>query len=80
MEAPTNTVGLRIGAARTVQSRKEVRADHVLFNFAEETIPVMLTNTGDEEVMIHKDTTVGQSELVATIKFKTLVHSAKVRN
>ena len=72
MEAPTNTVGLRIRAARTAQSRKEVRANHVLFNFAGETIPVILTNTGDEEVMIHKDTTLGQSELVATDKIQNI--------
>ena len=32
---------------------KEVSADRVLFMFTEETIPVMVTNTGDEAVMIH---------------------------
>ena len=47
---------------------KEVSAEHVLFNFAEETIPVMVTNTGDEAVTIHKNTTLGQSELVAADK------------
>ena len=40
---------------------KEVNADYILFNFAEETIPEMVTNTGDEAVMIHKNTTLGQS-------------------
>ena len=50
----------------------EVSADHVLFNFAEETIPVMVTNTGDEAVMIHKDTTLGQYELVATDKIQNI--------
>ena len=43
---------------------KEVSADHVLFNFFEETIPVMVTNTGDEAVMIQRDTKLGQAELV----------------
>ena len=51
---------------------KEVNADYVLFNFAEETIPVMVTNTGDETVMIQKDTTMGQSELVATDKIQNI--------
>ena len=51
---------------------KEVSADHVLFNFSEETIPVMVTNTGDEAVMIHKDTTLGQSELVAMDKIQNI--------
>ena len=51
---------------------KEVSADNVLFNFSEETIPVMVTNTGDEAVMIHKETTLGQSELVATDKIQNI--------
>ena len=51
---------------------KEVSSDHVLFNFAEETIPVMVTNTGDEAVMIHKGTTLGQSELVALDKIQNI--------
>ena len=51
---------------------KEVSADHVLFKFAEETIPVMVTNTGDEAVMIHKGTTLGQSELVATDEIQNI--------
>ena len=51
---------------------KEVSADHVLFNFSEETIPVMVTNTGDEAIMIHKNTTLGQSELVATDKIQNI--------
>ena len=51
---------------------KEVSADHFLFNFAEETIPLILTNTGVEAVMIHKDTTLGQSELVATDKIQSI--------
>ena len=51
---------------------KEVSADHVLFNFADETIPVMITNTGDEALMIHKQTTLGQSELVATDKIQNI--------
>ena len=45
---------------------KNVSADHVLFDFAEETIPMMVTNTGDKEVVIHEETTLGQSQLVAT--------------
>ena len=49
---------------------KEVSADHVLFNFAEETIPVMVTNTGDEAVMINNESTLEQSELVATGKIQ----------
>ena len=61
---------------------KEVSADQVLFNFAEETIPVMVTNTGDEEDMIYKDSTLDNLNYSQWIKFKTLVHSkaAKVRN
>ena len=51
---------------------KGVSADHVLFNFAKETISVMLTNTGDEAVMIQKDTTMGQSELVATNEIQNI--------
>ena len=33
---------------------KEVSADHVLFNFSEETTPVIVSNTRDEATMIHK--------------------------
>ena len=51
---------------------KEVIADHVLFNFAEETIPVMVTNTGDEAVMIHRKTTLGQSKLVEIEKIQNI--------
>ena len=51
---------------------KEVSVDHVLFNLSEETIPLMVTNTRDEAVMIHKDTTLGQSELVATDKIQNI--------
>ena len=51
---------------------KEVSADHVLFNFAEKTIRVMVTNTGDEAAMIHKETILGQSELVATDKIQNI--------
>ena len=51
---------------------KEVSADHVLFNFAQEAIPVMVTNTGDKEVMIHKYTTLGQSEVVAMDKTQNI--------
>ena len=51
---------------------KEFSADHVLFNFAKETLPVMVTNTGDEAVMIHKETTLGKSELVATDKIQNI--------
>ena len=51
---------------------KEVSADHVLFNFSEKTTPVMVTNSGDEEVLIHRDTTLGQSELVATDKIQNI--------
>ena len=47
---------------------KEVSAGLVVFNFAKETIPVMVTNTGDEAVMIHEETTLGQCEIVATDK------------
>ena len=43
---------------------KDVSADHAMFNSAEETIPVMVTNSGHEKVMIHKDTTLRESELV----------------
>ena len=32
----------------------------------------MVTNTGDEAVLIHKDTTLGQSELVATNKIQNI--------
>ena len=32
----------------------------------------MVTNTGDEAAMIHKDTTLGQSELVATDKIQNI--------
>ena len=51
---------------------KEDSADHVLFNFAEATIPVMVTNTGDEAGMIHKDTTLGEFELVAMDKIRNI--------
>ena len=68
MEAPTNRVGPVFEPHERFKVDKEVNADYVLFNFAEETIPVMVTNTVDEAVMIHKNTTLGQSELVATDK------------
>ena len=51
---------------------KEVSADHVLFNSSEETSTVMVTNTVDEAVMIHKDTSLGQSELVETDKIQNI--------
>ena len=57
---------------------KEVSADHVLRNFAEETIPLTVTTTGGEAVMIHKETTLGQSELVATHKIQN-ISGVKVR-
>ena len=50
--------------------KQEVSADYVLFSFAEETIPVMATNTGSEAVTIYKETTLGQSELVITDKIQ----------
>ena len=51
---------------------KEVSADHVLFNFAEEKILVMVANTGDGEVMIRKNTTLGQTELVSMDKIQNI--------
>ena len=45
---------------------KEVSADLVLFNSAEIISQVMVTYTGNEAVIIHKDTTVGQYEVVET--------------
>ena len=51
---------------------KEVSTDHVLFNFAAETILMMVTNTGAEAVMMHKETTLGQAELVATDKIQNI--------
>ena len=51
---------------------KEVSDDQVLFNFAEETIQGMVTNTGNGAVMIHKETTLGQSELLATEKIQNI--------
>ena len=47
-----------------LNTENQVRADHVMFNFAEEMIPVMVTNCGDEAVMIHRKTILRQSELV----------------
>ena len=52
----------------------EVSADHVLFNFPEKTILVMVIMCGYETVRIHEQTKVGQPDLVATDEPKTLVH------
>ena len=41
------------------QVENEVTADHVLFNFAEETFPVMATDSGAEAVIIHTQATLG---------------------
>ena len=44
----------------------EVSVDHVLFIFADEMNPVMVLNSGDEAVKIHKKTKLRQPELDAT--------------
>ena len=54
------------------QTENQVSADHVLFNFAEEIILVMVINFGDEAVMIHRKTTLGQSELVKIEKIQKI--------
>ena len=46
------------------KTENQASADHVLFNFPVEMIPVMVTSCGDEVVMIHTKTTLGQSEII----------------
>ena len=72
METPPIELTAVFEAHQRFQVDKEGSADHVLFNFAEETISVIVTNTGDEAVMIHKETTLGQYELVATDKIQVI--------
>ena len=50
----------------------EVTADHVLFNFSKETVPLMVINSVDEPVMIHRKTTLGPSQLAAQDKIQNL--------
>ena len=54
------------------KTENQVSADHVLFIFAEEMIPVIVTNCGDEAVMIHRKTTLGQFVLVEFKKIQTI--------
>ena len=54
------------------ETENQVSADHVLFNFAKEVIPVMVSNCGDEAVMINRKTTLGQSELVEMEKIQII--------
>ena len=54
------------------KTENQVSTDIVLFNFAEEMIPVTVTNCGDEAVMIHRKTNLGQSELVEIEKIQNI--------
>ena len=72
MGALTKRVGHRTRADEQFQAENEVSANHVSFNFASETIAVLVVNCGDEAVMIQKQTTLGQSELVATEKIQDI--------
>ena len=54
------------------KTENQVSADHVLFNFADGMIPVMVTKCGDEAVMIHRRTTLGQSELEEMEKIQNI--------
>ena len=53
-----------------LKTENRVSADHVLFNFAGDMIPVILTNCGDEAGMIHRETILGQSELIEMEKIQ----------
>ena len=43
---------------------KDSSAPCILFNFAEETIPVRIQNSRDETLTLHKHTTLGTSEII----------------
>ena len=51
----------------------EVSVDHVLFNFADEMNPVMVLNSGDEAVKIHKKIKLRQPELDATDEIQNII-------
>ena len=52
------------------KTENQVSADHVLINFAEDMNPVLVTNCGDEAVLIHRKTTLGKTELVEIEKIQ----------
>ena len=43
---------------------KDASAPCILFNFAEETIPVRIQNSGDETLTLYKHITLGTSEII----------------
>ena len=47
--------------------RKDASAPCILFNFAEETIPVRIQNSGDETLTLYKHTTLGTSEIIGML-------------
>ena len=44
---------------------EDISAPNILFDFSDEMIPVIMTNTTDSEFTIFKNTTLGSSELVS---------------
>ena len=43
---------------------EDISAPNILFDFSDEMIPVIMTNTTDSEITIYKNTTLGSSQLV----------------
>ena len=72
MEAPPIEFASVFEPHERLKTENQVSADHVLFNLAEEMIAVMVTNCGDEAVMIHRKTTLGQSHLVELEKIQII--------
>ena len=44
---------------------EDISAPNILFDFSDDTIPVIMTNTTDSEITIYKNTTLGSSEFVS---------------
>ena len=44
---------------------ENISAPNILFDFSDEMIPVIMTNTTDSEITIYKNTTLGSSEFVS---------------
>ena len=46
-------------------STRDVVAPNILFNYSEETIPIVFNNTASSDITIYKNTTLGTSEIVS---------------
>ena len=56
---------------------KEAVAPSILFNFAEENIPVTIENSGEEPLILYEKTTLGTSEAIPDLPIQNVVTETK---